>query len=532
MRRFVVAILIFAAICCGSALSEQGPLAKTRPIVKAKVYSAKQLEQIRRAKEGWVSNKYQRVELTPLQTAWFKSLGEPAANKSEKLGKSQGYTAAGSSQCFGPVLTRKEYRQLTREERRRFHNALNKMKCSYPDPTSRVSEYDIFVRYHRCAEAPGAHFGAGFLPWHREFLWRFESALRTHDCCVALPYWDTTLDQCLPRPAHSQIWSADYLGNNDGYVNVGDFARWSVLPECQGIGSCLRRNALQGACYKYIIQYTPFSGALRDAAAANPSTQTPPCQYLFSDADVTYVMNKLTYADISMDKDAKFETDHGLVHAFIGGHVAHIECAPSDPVYWLLHAFVDKVWEDFRRKSQMTPRETEYPCDCNGGPAHAPYAPMRPFFPLYNIHGLSNHYTNYYYRYQRSPYKCTSDEQCCSDALWCCKSSCRCRAKVRLGGDCTGLPDNACAGNCPGGGRPVCAKAGTCQVCTCPSAQPQPAPRPQQPPPPPPLPPQVPVPTRMPPYMTQTPPRRGYPMYPWYRYGGLQGAYAKRLIRK
>ena len=76
-------------------------------VFQAKVYSAKQLEQIRRAKEGWVSNKYQRVELTPLQTAWFKSLGEPAANKSEKLGKSQGYTAAGSSQCFGPVLTRK-----------------------------------------------------------------------------------------------------------------------------------------------------------------------------------------------------------------------------------------------------------------------------------------------------------------------------------------------------------------------------------------------------------------------------------------
>ncbi|KAK2174714.1 hypothetical protein NP493_782g01049 [Ridgeia piscesae] len=534
MRRLVVAILVFAAICCGSALPRQRSGGNS-VTVKRKQYSARQLEQLKQAKAGWASTKYQKVELTPLQTAWFKSLGAPAVNKSVSLGKYQGYTAAGSTQCFGPVLTRKEYRQLTREERRRFHNALNKMKCTFPDPASPVSEYDIFVRMHRCGEAPGAHFGAGFLPWHREFLWRFESALRTHDCCVALPYWDTTLDQCLPRPAHSAIWSAEYMGNNDGYVNVGDFARWSVLPECQNIGQCLRRNALQGANYQYVYDagYAPFAGALREAAAANPTTQTPPSQYLIGDDDIAYVMKKLTYADITMDKDAKFETDHGLVHAFVGGHVAHIECAPSDPVYWLLHAFVDKIWEDFRRKSQMTPRETEYPCTCNGGAAHAPYAPMRPFYPLYNIHGLSNHYTNYYYRYQRSPYKCTADEQCCSEALWCDKAQCRCRAKVRLGGDCTGLPNNACAGTCPGGGRPMCVKSGTCQVCACPSAQP--------PPPPPPPPPQMP--TQMPPYMTPMPRpipqvprgRPSYGMIPWYsRYGrGFQGAYAtKRLIRK
>ena len=315
----------------------------------------------------------------------------------------------------------------------------------------------------------------------------------------------------------NEIFSAaDYLGNNDGYVAIGAFARWSVLPECRAVGSCLRRDALQGTCYRYIYDggHASYTSALMAAQTANPSSETPPCQYLFSDADITYVMNKLTFTDISIEKDAKFETDHSLVHSFIGGHSAHIECAASDPVYWLLHAYVDKVWEDFRRKSQMTPRETEYPCEKCGGAAHAPYAPMRPFFPLYNIHGLSNHYTNYYYKYQRSPYKCTTDEHCGSEILWC-DTSCRCRAKVRLGGDCTGLPAKACAGTCANGVLPVCASAGSCQVCTCPIVQTT----------------TTTTTTRYPyrptqvPYATQTP----YPMYPWYRYSG---AYVNRYNRK
>jgi len=57
---------------------------------------------------------------------------------------------------------RKEYRRLTSEEIRNFHEALNTMKNN--------SEYRIFVQHHRDSESPGAHFGPAFFCWHRVYL--------------------------------------------------------------------------------------------------------------------------------------------------------------------------------------------------------------------------------------------------------------------------------------------------------------------------------------------------------------------------
>jgi tyrosinase len=44
-------------------------------------------------------------------------------------------------------------------------------------------------------DGPGIHFNGVFLPWHRYFLWQYESAL-INECQYkgAQPYWDWTLD--------------------------------------------------------------------------------------------------------------------------------------------------------------------------------------------------------------------------------------------------------------------------------------------------------------------------------------------------
>ena len=85
-----------------------------------------------------------------------------------------------------------------------------------------------------------AHWGPAFLPWHREFLRQFESALRKEVPGVASPYWDSTLDEglfaasCIKSPVYrpryafkglpdasgSVVWSDELLGNGNGYVSV------------------------------------------------------------------------------------------------------------------------------------------------------------------------------------------------------------------------------------------------------------------------------------------------------------------------
>ena len=62
------------------------------------------------------------------------------------------------------IFNRKEYRQLAAPERNRLHDAINTMKQS--------GEWDVFVAIYRDGTAPGAHGGAAFLPWHREYLFR------------------------------------------------------------------------------------------------------------------------------------------------------------------------------------------------------------------------------------------------------------------------------------------------------------------------------------------------------------------------
>lgn len=81
---------------------------------------------------------------------------------------------------------------LSVEERDALFRAMNALKHKYID---NVSIWDLHTLVHYPDSAPGAHWGPAFLPWHREFLRQFEQALREQVPGVALPYWDSTLDE-------------------------------------------------------------------------------------------------------------------------------------------------------------------------------------------------------------------------------------------------------------------------------------------------------------------------------------------------
>ncbi|GMT28773.1 hypothetical protein PFISCL1PPCAC_20070, partial [Pristionchus fissidentatus] len=307
---------------------------------------------------------------------------------------------------------RKEYRVLSEDERERLHKALNELK--------RNGEYSTLARIHAEQTRGGAaHSGPAFLPWHREYIKRVELALRQIDPTLALPYWDSTLDGALPKPADSIMFSDDFGGVSTagGEVQSGPFANWRTL---EGRANIKRAVGAQGSCFT-------------DTEIGFIMRQTDPNQVLAFTAPQKGCPVKTDYNCL--------EYTHGNVHIFVGGDMFDTETSANDPLFYFHHSFVDFIWDMWRQQKQSRQdRETTYPLDNQqcASPQHFGASVMQPFGPFRNNDGLSNSYTDNMYEYAPRP---TCPACSGSKYLFCDNShgNPRCASKIKVGGVCTGF---------------------------------------------------------------------------------------------
>ncbi len=224
---------------------------------------------------------------------------------------------------------RKNQSSLTLSEKSAFVAAVKALKAN--------GIYDIFVAQHRAAFLAGpndpAHAGPAFLPWHREYLRRFERALQEIDASVSLPYWDWTVD----RTPTASIWNANFMGGNgtgaDQRVTSGPFAfstgEWNLTVRDPG-------------------DTTPF---LTRAFGAMGSLPTQ--------AGVNAAKNVVPYDSAPWNSDSSTNTSfrnrlegviHNPGHMWVGGSMMAMS-SPNDPVFWLHHCNIDRLWAEWQREN-------------------------------------------------------------------------------------------------------------------------------------------------------------------------------------
>ena len=128
--------------------------------------------------------------------------------------------------------------------------------------------------------------GKNFLTWHRRFLKLLEKRLQDVNPGVTVPYWDSVTDRQIPAALDTPTL----------------LARWSVTRNWRP--SELAAAADLNAVKAFPGTFTGFQTLLEGAV-------------------------------------------HGGTHNAVGGDMAGA-ASPTDPLFWLHHAFIDKTWADWQ----------------------------------------------------------------------------------------------------------------------------------------------------------------------------------------
>lgn len=278
--------------------------------------------------------------------------------------------------------------------------------------SSGLNAYDWLVWLHNQGFAThltggsGVHMAPSFFPWHREFLRAFETelgraarALGITDP-VAIPYWDWT-----DPAAVAFVFRDDFMGGNGG----GSGASFSTgVPATRGspfrvltgpfatrddrsgefpinTNTTVSGNSPQGPPRTFLqrsVATHQIFGGPPPLGTVPPVTPTPEqVAYLPPAEQVGRAFEMGTY-DVSR-WDNTVETNvpflerttfrnymeghtglfsvlqepfgdqlHGRVHIWVGGNMS-ASSSPNDPVFWLHHANLDRLWAEWQDRQGL-----------------------------------------------------------------------------------------------------------------------------------------------------------------------------------
>ena len=194
------------------------------------------------------------------------------------------------------MIQRKNFTSLTSDERDALGNAFNGLYGGGSNSFLVEANAQLHAQYFN----NGIHWGPAFMPWHRDFLRKFEIALREIEPDVSLPFWDWTQGNSVDIEVSP--WK-EFFGGREN--TGGKFDNWS---------------------YDRL-----------DQPPINPSTGQP--WVLPPQNQILDELNVGSFTDFRrMEMGSHFNA-----HNWIGQTMASAN-SPLDPFFYLHHCNLDRLW--------------------------------------------------------------------------------------------------------------------------------------------------------------------------------------------
>jgi tyrosinase len=223
----------------------------------------------------------------------------------------------------GTVRVRKNIYTLTPAEITSLRNGVAAMKGrANTDPTSWIYQ----AKMHALDSGPALplqdqcqHRRFFFASWHRMYIYYFERILRkaSGDNALNLPYWNYTdvpaqavLPEAFRLPANSS--NSLYDGTRNPVYNGG-----AALPAA---------DVSYTDAFNQTAFYVPLPGTSGAASFGGLESLAP------------------AHFPSSSGSGAVERSPHNNVHNDVGGNMAQGE-SPRDPIFWLHHANIDRLWK-------------------------------------------------------------------------------------------------------------------------------------------------------------------------------------------